>query len=95
MELNDGEKLEDGDRQHGEPRGSPLGVAFSLLDVFNTLTCAQRVELEISAAYRKGVARTENGRLMKFDGKHELFLSHDAVMSEYVNAVIEFMKGEN
>jgi alpha-beta hydrolase superfamily lysophospholipase len=41
------------------------------------------------------IARTENGRLMKFDGKHELFLSHDAVMSEYVNAVIEFMKGEN
>ena len=41
------------------------------------------------------IACTENGRMMKFDGKHELFLSHDAVMSEYVNAVIGFMKGEN
>ena len=39
-------------------------------------------------------ARTGDGKLMKFDGKHELFLSHDAVMSEYVNAVIGFMKEE-
>jgi len=39
-------------------------------------------------------ARVQNGKLMRFDGKHELFLSHDAVMSEYVNAVIGFMKEE-
>ena len=40
------------------------------------------------------IARTADGKLMRFDGKHELFLSHDAVMSEYVNAVIGFMKEE-
>ena len=40
------------------------------------------------------VARAADARLMKFDGKHELFLSGDAVMSEYVNAVIGFMKEE-
>ena len=66
MELDHGEELEDGDRQHGNPRGSPLGMAFSLFDVLNTLPCAQRIELEISAADRKGVARTENGRLCYF-----------------------------
>ena len=40
------------------------------------------------------IARTADGKLMRFDGKHELFLSHDAVMSEYVNAVVGFMKEE-
>lgn len=45
-------------------------------------------------AQEKFVARTVDGKLMRFDGRHELYLSHDAVLSEYVNAVIGFMKEE-
>lgn len=40
------------------------------------------------------ISRVNNGTLKRFDAKHELYFSHDAVMDEYVNAVVGFIRGE-
>ena len=45
-------------------------------------------------AEEKFVSRVVDGKLLRFDGRHELYLSHDETLGEYVNAVIGFMKEE-
>ena len=40
------------------------------------------------------ISRVNNGTMKRFDAKHELYFSHDAVMDEYVNAVVGFIRGE-
>ena len=40
------------------------------------------------------ISRVPQGRLMQFDAKHELYFSEDAVMAQYVPAVLGFLLGE-
>jgi len=40
------------------------------------------------------IKRVPDGKLVKFDAKHELYSSHDEVLGDYVNKVIEFLSEE-
>ena len=37
------------------------------------------------------IRRVPQGRLVRFDAKHEIYSSHDEVLIEYVNTVIDFL----
>ena len=38
--------------------------------------------------------KVPDGKLVKFDAKHELYSSHDEVLGDYVNKVIDFLSEE-
>ena len=40
------------------------------------------------------IKRVSDGKLVKFDAKHEIYCSHDEVMGDYVNKIIDFMSEE-
>ena len=40
------------------------------------------------------IKKVPDGKLVKFDGKHELYSSHDEVLGDYVNQIIDFMSEE-
>jgi lysophospholipase len=40
------------------------------------------------------IKRVPDGKLVKFDAKHELYSSHDEVLGDYVNKIIDFMSEE-
>lgn len=42
----------------------------------------------------KFIKKVPDGKLVKFDAKHELYSSHDEVLGDYVNKVIDFMSEE-
>ena len=42
----------------------------------------------------KFIKLVSDGKLVKFDAKHELYCSHDEVMGDYVNKIIDFMSEE-
>lgn len=40
------------------------------------------------------IKKVPDGKLVKFDAKHELYSSHDEVLGDYVNKIIDFMSEE-
>ena len=40
------------------------------------------------------IKRVPDGKLVKFDAKHELYSSHDEVLGDYVDKIIDFMSEE-
>ena len=49
------------------------------------------VELDVQEQFIKKVS---DGKLVRFDAKHEIYSSHDEVMGEYVDKIVEFMREE-
>ena len=37
------------------------------------------------------IKKVPDGKLLRFDTKHEIYSAHDEVLCEYVNTVIEFL----
>lgn len=42
----------------------------------------------------KFIKKVPDGKLVKFDAKHELYSSHDEVLGDYVNKIMDFMSEE-
>jgi alpha-beta hydrolase superfamily lysophospholipase len=40
------------------------------------------------------IKQVSDGKLVKFDAKHEIYSSHDGVLGDYVGKIIEFLSEE-
>ncbi|MBQ7887379.1 MAG: alpha/beta fold hydrolase [Clostridia bacterium] len=46
------------------------------------------------AEQERFIKKVPDGKLVRFDAKHELYSSHDEVLGDYVNKIIDFMSEE-
>lgn len=68
----------------------PLVARASMIRVPVMLCQATRDSIVGLEEQEKFIKRVPDGKLVKFDAKHEIYSSEDAVFSEYVNTVIGF-----
>ena len=72
----------------------PLMYRAQMIRVPVMLCQAIQDSIVVLDAQERFIKKVSDGKLVKFDAKHEIYSSHDGVMGDYVTKVIEFMSEE-